>query len=72
MCCVLCVVCDALCVMCGVWCAVCGVQCVVCGVRCVVCGCWRRDLNMFAREELSLRVMEDETVKEWAVSTQPS
>ena len=27
---------------------------------------------MFAREELSLRVMEDERVKEWAVSTQPS
>ena len=36
-----------------VWCVV--VLCGVCG-----CCCWQRDLNMFAREELSLRVMEDE------------
>ena len=51
--------------VCGVcvWC-VCGV---CCGVCCAVCG-WQRDLNVFAREELSLKVIK--VFKERAVSRQ--
>ena len=65
----MCVVGVCVWLVCVVGVCVCVLVCVVgvCGtvgvcVVCVVC-CWRRDLNMFAREELSLRVMEDETVK---------